>query len=539
MLDALATRTIRGGPFALLILLLAGDAHGQDVDALLREFSANERSSIRSACYGAGLNGPASFYGCLNQKAIELRQSPGEPSLAEFSRGERTSIRSACYGAGLRGPASFYGCLRQKAAELNQSAGEPNLSEFPSSEQASIRSACYGAGLRGPASFYACLRQKAADLRAVRRELGLEPAAVPLETRAPPLNENPPKRSPAPPDSPDLATQPAAALPNEAPAEPAATPPSETPASSPEAPNEEVSKGTDSVPVPRSKARARPAPKVVQPPSNPFRPPQPAPQAAPPPQGQQPERDDTFDTIVGSLFIAAMLGRAARGALRWLRGAPEAPPAQVPPVQVPPAHTAARTTAHVPRRPTGPVRREARAQWSFTDQSDVRDAITGQPLRLGPELHRCTRCQVYYHRSSVDLLERDNGGRCVSCGDASVSPIHQGAPVPAPGPTGEPDVTTLTDYRAKVGEVVIFEGRCVEVLPSRSGSAFAVMFEHARWTQGFKLVIRTASVSDVGGLGFIRSLLGRTVRVRGRVDYHEIYGYEIAITNRSMILEVR
>ena len=64
------------------------------------------------------------------------------------------------------------------------------------------------------------------------------------------------------------------------------------------------------------------------------------------------------------------------------------------------------------------------------------------------------------------------------------------------------------------------------------------MFEPGSWRDGFKLVIRTNFVAHVGGAEFIRSLAGRTIRVRGRIDRSVIFGYEINITNRSMILEV-
>jgi hypothetical protein len=180
--------------------------------------------------------------------------------------------------------------------------------------------------------------------------------------------------------------------------------------------------------------------------------------------------------------------------------------------------------------------------WSVdeTDLTDVRDAITGQPLRPAMGLHRCMRCHVFYETASVECIQRENGGRCISCGSAAVSPVN-GVPTGEQSASGDPDadITTLDTYRQRVDQLVIFEAHCVRVLPSRSGTAYAVMFEHGTWTEGFKLVIRTGFVAHVGGDDFIRSLAGRTVRARGVIVHSPVFGYEITITTRSMILGVR
>jgi hypothetical protein len=172
------------------------------------------------------------------------------------------------------------------------------------------------------------------------------------------------------------------------------------------------------------------------------------------------------------------------------------------------------------------------------DLTDVRDAITGQPLRPAFGLHRCTQCHPFYQTSSVELLNRENGGCCVACGSASVSPVNGARAGDQQPDDDRSEITTLANYRSRVGEVVVFEGRCVRVLPSRSGSAFAVMFEDRAWTEGFKLVIRTGFVEHVGGADFIRSLAGRTIRARGLIVHSPVFGYEITVTARSMILGV-
>jgi hypothetical protein len=258
--------------------------------------------------------------------------------------------------------------------------------------------------------------------------------------------------------------------------------------------------------------------------------------AAPPPA---PARED--DAVVVFFFwvaIAAVIWGARR--LRRSRQA-AAPPAgaraahPAPPHETPRAHAGdarrARITFAEPRtdtlwRPDEP------------DLTDVRDAVTGQPLRPALGLYRCTRCHVFYQMSSVECIQRDNGGRCVSCGSVSVSPLD-GAPAGGERTYGQrEEITTLADYRSRVNQLVVFEGRCVRVLQSRSGTAYAVMFEDTRWTEGFKLVVRTGFVAHVGGDGFIRSLEGRTIRARGVIVHSPTFGYEITITARSMILGV-
>lgn len=171
--------------------------------------------------------------------------------------------------------------------------------------------------------------------------------------------------------------------------------------------------------------------------------------------------------------------------------------------------------------------------------TDVRDAVTGQPLRPTLGLHRCVHCHVFYQTSSVEFVRRENGGGCVGCGSTSILPLESTAAYEPCTDTDQQAITTLVNYRARVGQVVVFEGRCVRVLPSRSATAFAVMFEDSSWTEGFKLVIRTGFVGQVGGANFIRSLAGKTVRARGLILHSPVFGYEITISDRSMILAVR
>jgi len=187
----------------------------------------------------------------------------------------------------------------------------------------------------------------------------------------------------------------------------------------------------------------------------------------------------------------------------------------------------------------GPSTDTAAAPQSPDVHDDVRDAVTGQPLRDEPGIHQCTRCRVYYQAPSVDFVRRHNGSRCIACNIAPVVPLDAARPGQWVTPPSGGNVTTLANYRRRVNQEVVFEGRCLQVLTSRSGTAFAVMFERGTWTEGFKLVVPTAYVTEVGGAVFVRSLAGRTIRARGVVTHSPIFGYEISISSRSMILEVR
>ncbi|MBW7936918.1 MAG: hypothetical protein H3C71_07240, partial [Flavobacteriales bacterium] len=88
------------------------------------------------------------------------------------------------------------------------------------------------------------------------------------------------------------------------------------------------------------------------------------------------------------------------------------------------------------------------------------------------------------------------------------------------------------------GSVVTFEGRVHQVNESRRGNDFAVMFEDKSWVKGFKLVFFRDGARKVGGSSYINSLAGRKVKIRGLVVKHPKFGYEIIISEKSMILSV-
>ena len=169
----------------------------------------------------------------------------------------------------------------------------------------------------------------------------------------------------------------------------------------------------------------------------------------------------------------------------------------------------------------------------------LNDAFTGAPLDRSFGLNQCQSCQVYYHDESLAVLQGENSSQCVSCGGIKIVPLVAGKQSPFKGRNYDPDVITLSDFQSHYNRVVTLEARVVAVRVSRRGSDYALMFERKSWTKGLKLVFFRGSVNKVGGTSFIRSLEGRTVRVRGLLINHRTFGPEIIISERNMILDAK
>ena len=180
--------------------------------------------------------------------------------------------------------------------------------------------------------------------------------------------------------------------------------------------------------------------------------------------------------------------------------------------------------------------REAVAMAAAYD-ADVRDAVTGQALQSSRGVFRCVRCQASYHIASVDFVRAENHGRCVACGSPLPKPVSSPLTQRAER-DDEATFATLADYRSNVDQVVIFEGRCVHVLPSSLGPDYAVMFENATWSRGFKMVVPGTVVPQIGGPEFILALAGKRIRVRGLIVKDPTFGYQILTTDRAMILGI-
>lgn len=171
------------------------------------------------------------------------------------------------------------------------------------------------------------------------------------------------------------------------------------------------------------------------------------------------------------------------------------------------------------------------------DLKGLHDAFTGAPLdkRLG--LHQCQSCKVFYHTESLQILREANNSQCVSCQSTNIIAVI-GASKSTGGRDHTPNIVTLQNYKRYEGSVVTFEGRVHKVNESRRGDDFAVMFEDKSWVNGFKLVFFRDGVRNVGGSKYINSLAGRKIRVRGLVIKHPRFGYEIIVSEKSMILSV-
>jgi hypothetical protein len=174
---------------------------------------------------------------------------------------------------------------------------------------------------------------------------------------------------------------------------------------------------------------------------------------------------------------------------------------------------------------------------SDVELDGLHDAFTGAPLDRNSGLYQCRNCKVYYHAESIQILIEVNNSKCVSCQSTNIVALVVGDKTTRGGDYN-PNVVTLQNYKQHVGSVVTFEGRVYRVNESRRGNDFAVMFENKSWVAGFKLVFFRGSVQKIG-VNYINSLVDKTVKVRGLIVKHPTFGYEIIISEKSMILSVK
>lgn len=165
------------------------------------------------------------------------------------------------------------------------------------------------------------------------------------------------------------------------------------------------------------------------------------------------------------------------------------------------------------------------------------DAYTGAPLQASLGLFQCQKCKVFYQSHSMEVIRSENSGQCVACLSKNilyVSILHE-----ARGRNADVSVVTMANYRQHLGHVATFEELVYTILQSRRGTDYAVMFENARWTRGFKMVVFKGDVSKIGGSSLLYQLVGKTVRVRGLLVNHNRYGYQIIVSESGMILSVK
>ena len=173
-----------------------------------------------------------------------------------------------------------------------------------------------------------------------------------------------------------------------------------------------------------------------------------------------------------------------------------------------------------------------------SDLSGLNDAFTGAPLNRSLGLYQCQDCKVYYHTESFEVIKTENNLQCMACNSTRITAILD-ASTANTGRNYTPDVVTLSNFKDHIGSVVTFESHVCRVYESKRGNDFAVMFENKRWVEGFKLVFFKGAVRRVGGAPYINSLNGKSVKVRGLLIKHPTFGYEIIVSQKSMILSVR
>ncbi|GIX41172.1 MAG: hypothetical protein KatS3mg129_0905 [Leptospiraceae bacterium] len=171
---------------------------------------------------------------------------------------------------------------------------------------------------------------------------------------------------------------------------------------------------------------------------------------------------------------------------------------------------------------------------------DLQDPLTGDPIQLisNQYLYQCKKCSVFYLKESFDFIKIKNQGKCVSCNGTNIQPYFFDGKV-VQVINFNPEFVTLENLSLYVNKSIKFKGTVIKILESRRGD-YALMFEDKPWVEGFKLIVFYPLMKPGKGLEreFLRSLVGKTITVRGLLQYHEIFGYEILIFKRNMILNI-
>lgn len=166
---------------------------------------------------------------------------------------------------------------------------------------------------------------------------------------------------------------------------------------------------------------------------------------------------------------------------------------------------------------------------------DLKDAFTGAPLDVSLGLYKCNNCQVYYHTESYKILVNENSGMCMACNSSTIISVSK---IKEDARNATPNAITLNNYKKHVGHVIEFEAYVTSVKESRRGNDFAIMFENKSWVNGFKMVFFRGSISKCGGNSYIKSLNGKTIKIRGLLVNHSRFGYEIIISDPKQIIKV-
>jgi hypothetical protein len=97
------------------------------------------------------------------------------------------------------------------------------------------------------------------------------------------------------------------------------------------------------------------------------------------------------------------------------------------------------------------------------------------------------------------------------------------------------EIVRLEAVRGRVGQIVSFRGRVVEVYRAKSGT-YLLKFESGRTKQVFKIVVMQEYTRNFENAGVrIRTYDRQFIEVRGLVQQHPTWGYEIVVTEPSAI----
>jgi hypothetical protein len=172
-----------------------------------------------------------------------------------------------------------------------------------------------------------------------------------------------------------------------------------------------------------------------------------------------------------------------------------------------------------------------------SDLKDINDAFTGRRLDLSLAIFECVSCHVFYQAASFAVLREANSSRCMVCGSTQI--VEQGlGQTHTKARNYTPDTVTLNNYRQHTGHVITFTGLVHDVKQSRRGVDYAVMFEHASWTKGLKMVAFKGGVRKLGGAAMLRSYKGKTLTIRGLLIHDPVFGPEIIVDDPAMIVRV-
>jgi hypothetical protein len=170
------------------------------------------------------------------------------------------------------------------------------------------------------------------------------------------------------------------------------------------------------------------------------------------------------------------------------------------------------------------------------DLKGLHDAFTGAPLDESLGLNQCETCKVYYHTESFKILQKENSSKCVACQTAKI--IEVVINIKSTGKDYTPAIANLHNYKDYEGKVVTFEGYVYTVRDSSENKSLDVLFTNKLCYEGFRLVFLGNAIHEIGGYEYIKSFKGKTIKVRGLIVKHIIFGYRIMISEKSMILGV-